>query len=207
MKYLLIASLWASYCALHSYLISIRFTNLMTYLLGKYYSFYRLAYAVVSLVLLIPLINYTAGINDEVIIHYGNLLSVALSILRRGSLLMFFWVFLFDYDALSFFGIRQMLNFWKTKELIPPGEIKKSGLLGLMRHPMYFAFIIFLWCQTFRMMDIVVNTVLTIYIIIGTRLEENKLAQEFGEAYVQYQKEVPMLIPFTKMKVHINQGG
>jgi len=65
---------------------------------------------------------------------------------------------------------------------------------------MYFAVIIYLWCQTFRLTDIVVNSVLTAYVIIGTMLEERKLVLEFGASYIQYQKEVPMLIPFTKLK-------
>ena len=78
------------------------------------------------------------------------------------------------------------------------GKIKKNGLLGIIRHPMYFALIIYLWCQTFSLSDIVVNTVLTIYILIGTRLEENKLIKEFGDPYINYQNEVPMFIPFIK---------
>jgi protein-S-isoprenylcysteine O-methyltransferase Ste14 len=63
---------------------------------------------------------------------------------------------------------------------------------------MYLALIIYLWMQTFRVVDIIVNIILTIYVIIGTILEEKKLILEFGEAYKQYQKKVPMLIPFTK---------
>jgi protein-S-isoprenylcysteine O-methyltransferase Ste14 len=46
--------------------------------------------------------------------------------------------------------------------------------------------------------DVIVNIILTIYVIVGTRLEENKLRIAFGEVFAQYQKEVPMLIPFTK---------
>ncbi|MEI7463478.1 MAG: protein-S-isoprenylcysteine methyltransferase, partial [Candidatus Taylorbacteria bacterium] len=64
----------------------------------------------------------------------------------------------------------------------------------------YFALIVYLWSQTHKMADIVVNIVLTVYIIIGTVLEEKKLVLEFGETYIKYQKEVPMLIPFTKAK-------
>ena len=93
-----------------------------------------------------------------------------------------------------------MLNFGKTKKINTSEEIKRNGLLGIMRHPMYLALIIYLWCQTFRVMDILTNTVLTIYVIIGTRLEEKKLVLEFGETYIKYQQEVPMLIPFTKSK-------
>jgi protein-S-isoprenylcysteine O-methyltransferase Ste14 len=121
--------------------------------------------------------------------------------LITGSLLLFFWVFFINYDSLSFFGIRQILNAKKKKGTDNSSGIKKNGILGIMRHPMYFALIIFLWCQTFRVVDIVANTVLTIYIFIGTWLEERKLVLEFGEEYIRYKKEVPMIIPFTKFKV------
>jgi protein-S-isoprenylcysteine O-methyltransferase Ste14 len=200
MKYLLIALMWTGYCSLHSYLISIRFTNLMMRLLKNYYAFYRLFYVLISVMLIIPVINITAELDHDIIITYPLPWSIVRYALVIFSLLLFFKAFIFDYDALSFFGIRQILNFRK-KEIINTEEgIKKSGLLGIIRHPMYFALIIFLWSQTFRLSDIVTNTVLTVYIIIGTKLEERKLVLEFGDSYVQYQKEVPMLIPFIKLK-------
>ena len=133
MKYLLTVLLWTGYVSLHSFLISIRFTNLMIRLLKNYYAFFRLFYVTISLILLIPLINYTSQLDDKV-----------------------------------------------------------------MRHPMYLALIIYLWCQTFRVVDIVINSLLTIYVIVGTMLEERKLVLEFGDEYIKYKKEVPMLIPFTK---------
>lgn len=200
MKYLIIALLWAGYCALHSYLISTGFTNLMNRLLKKYYAFFRLFYFLISLVLLIPLINYTGKLDNNVIIVYGQYLDILRKVLTYGSLLMFFWAFFIDYDSLSFFGIRQILNFGKTQETKSSCEIKKRGLLGIMRHPMYLALIIYLWCQTTKIADIVVNVVLTVYVFIGTILEEKKLVLEFGETYIRYQKEVPMIIPFTKVK-------
>jgi protein-S-isoprenylcysteine O-methyltransferase Ste14 len=201
MKYLLTVLLWTGYVSLHSFLISIRFTNLMARLLKKYYAFYRLFYVLISFILIIPLINYTSQLDDKVIITYGSIVSIIRYVLISGSLLMFFWAFFIDYDSLTFFGIRQILNFKKEKKINPPGEIKRNGLLGIMRHPMYLALIIYLWCQTFRMVDIVTNTLLTIYVIIGTILEERKLVSEFGEEYIKYKKEVPMLIPFTKRKL------
>ncbi len=201
MKYLVIVFLWTGYCALHSYLISIGFTNLMQQLLKKYYAFYRLFYILISLFLLIPLINYTGQLDNNIVITYGQYPDIFRRVLVYGALLMFFWAFFFDYDSLSFFGIRQILNFGRIKKITPSDEIKKNGLLGIMRHPMYFALIIYLWCQTRKISDIVVNMVLTVYIIIGTYLEEKKLVLEFGETYAKYQKEVPMLIPFTKGKV------
>jgi protein-S-isoprenylcysteine O-methyltransferase Ste14 len=200
MKYVFIASIWAAYCFLHSFLISTRFTKYLSRVLKNYYAFYRLFYVVISLVLLIWMINYGNTFDNEIIIINTPPWSIIRFVLTCGALLMFFYAFFFNYDSLSFFGIRQILNFGKVKEVNPDEAIKKNGLLGLTRHPMYLALIIYLWCQTYKMIDIVVNALLTIYIIIGTLLEEKKLILEFGDAYVKYQKQVPMLIPFLKIK-------
>ncbi len=201
MKYVQVALLWTAYCALHSYLISTGFTNLLVRSLKKYYAFYRISYVLFSLALLIPLINYTGRLDPELIVTDGFALNLVRRLLAAGSLVMFFWAFFFNYDSLSFFGIRQILNFGKPQTTTTPGEgIRRNGLLGIMRHPMYFSLIIYLWCQTYKLVDIVVNTVLTIYVIVGTILEEKKLVLEFGDTYVKYQQEVPMLIPFTKAK-------
>jgi protein-S-isoprenylcysteine O-methyltransferase Ste14 len=93
-----------------------------------------------------------------------------------------------------------LLNFAKPKTAAIPVELKRSGLLGVVRHPMYLALILYLWCQTFRTIDLVINTLLTLYVLIGTWLEERKLILEFGEAYLEYQRQVPMLIPFAKRR-------
>ena len=92
------------------------------------------------------------------------------------------------------------MNLAKPKTAVALVELKRNGLLGLVRHPMYLALILYLWCQTFRIMDLVINTLLTLYVLIGTWLEERKLVLEFGEAYLRYQRQVPMLIPFAKSK-------
>ena len=200
MEYLLIASLWIGYCALHSYLISIGFTNLMTRLLKSYYAFYRLFYVLLSLILLIPLIKYTGRVDTRTILTFGYPWSIVRYALVASALVIFFWAFFFNYDSLSFFGIRQILNFGKMKKADSSGILKRNGLLGIVRHPMYFALILYLWCQPFKVMDILVNAILTIYVVIGTILEEKKLVLEFGDAYKEYQREVPMVIPFIKAR-------
>jgi len=172
----------------------------MTRLLKNYYAFYRLFYVVVSFILLVPLIRFTGEFESPAIMTYDAPLSVARYALMSGALLMFFWAFFMNYDSLSFFGIRQIMNFGRPKTTATPVEVKRNGLLGMVRHPMYLALILYLWCQIFSMMDLVINTLLTLYVLIGTWLEERKLVLEFGEAYLKYQKEVPMLIPFAKSK-------
>jgi methanethiol S-methyltransferase len=200
MKYLLIILIWSAYCWLHSYLISIRFTNLMIRIFKNYYSFYRLFYILISFILLVLIINFTEELDNYVIINYEFPWTIVRYIFLSGSLLMFFWSFFIDYDSLTFFGIRQILNFGKIKDKNTSVELKKQGLLGIIRHPMYLALIIFLCFQTFTLANIFVNIVLIIYVLIGTYLEEKKLVLEFGDVYIKYQQEVPMLIPFTKKR-------
>lgn len=198
MTYLLIAVLWAAYCALHSFLISITVTTFLSRMMKQYYAFYRLLYVAVSFVLLVPLIRYTSGMEGPETIVTPPLLSILRTVLTWGALGTFAWAFLFDYDPLSFFGIRQIQRFGKSIAGPASAGIKKNGLLGIIRHPMYFTLLVYLWCQTFTVSDVVVNIVLSVYIVIGTYLEERKLVLEFGDAYIQYQKEVPMLVPFSR---------
>jgi methanethiol S-methyltransferase len=200
MKYLIITIIWSGYCFLHSFMISIWFSRIMQRLLSKYYAFYRLFFVLVSTLLLIPLIRYTTQLDHEVVITYSNALNIVRYIVISCGVIVFTKAFLIDYDVLHFVGIRQALQF-NTSEKEPMNtELKKSGLLGIVRHPMYSAVIIVLWCHSFTIADLIVNAVLTIYVVIGTLLEERKLLIEYGDSYIQYQKEVPMLIPFTGRK-------
>jgi protein-S-isoprenylcysteine O-methyltransferase Ste14 len=168
--------------------------------LKSYYAFYRIGYVLVSLALLIPLITYSSHLDTHIVIVDGFVPDVVRKSLTLLSLGLFFWAFFFNYDPLSFFGIRQILAFRKTTTSSSSPEIKKNGLLGIIRHPMYLSLIMYLWCQTHTMSEFVTNAVLTIYVIIGTVLEEKKLVLEYGDAYVTYQQEVPMLLPFTRVR-------
>jgi protein-S-isoprenylcysteine O-methyltransferase Ste14 len=170
----------------------------MKILLKRYYAFYRLFFVLVSILLLIPLIRYTVQVDHEVVITYSLAANIIRYVLIAFGVIVFVKAFLIDYDVLHFLGIRQAMRYNSIEKKPPSAELKKSGLLGIVRHPMYFAVIILLWCHTFTIADVIVNSVLTIYVFIGTLLEERKLVIEFGDTYKRYQKEVPMLIPFTR---------
>ena len=40
-----------------------------------------------------------------------------------------------------------------------------------------------------------INLGLTVYVLVGATLEERKLLHQFGQAYAEYRKHTPMLIP------------
>lgn len=197
MKYIIVALLWICYGVLHSFLISIRFSNWANRILGRFFAFYRIAYNVISLALLIILFIYSKNVDSTYVIEfmppwttlqYGLLLSSAALIL---------WAF-FSYDSLEFIGLRQIMDLGKKKNKSEQMAITKEGLLGVIRHPMYLATLVFMWSLNSTKADILVHLILSIYILIGIRLEERKLVQQFGSDYLTYKDEVPALIPIPR---------
>ncbi len=75
--------------------------------------------------------------------------------------------------------------------------IKKHGLYGIVRHPMYLGGIIFFTASMVHapLPQFLGYLILAMYMIIGTVREDRRLSRELGSMYREYQKEVPMIIP------------
>jgi protein-S-isoprenylcysteine O-methyltransferase Ste14 len=70
-----------------------------------------------------------------------------------------------------------------------------------VRHPLYFFTLVLIWCCPDLTMDrVLFNTLFTAWIMLGTLLEERDLVAEFDETYNNYQRRVPMLIPWKLHK-------
>jgi protein-S-isoprenylcysteine O-methyltransferase Ste14 len=104
------------------------------------------------------------------------------------------------YDAGQFLGIKQINEGAANKALTDTGELNTSGVLGITRHPWYLGVILFIWARQLDVSAILVNIILTAYLVVGTYLEEKKLIGEFGEKYLAYQKRVSMLLPYKWLK-------
>lgn len=107
------------------------------------------------------------------------------------------------YDARQLLGIKQIREGTSNKVITDTGELDTSGVLGITRHPWYLATILLIWARPLDVSAILVNVILTSYLIVGTYLEEKKLIREFGEKYLAYQKRVSMLIPYKWLKSKI----
>jgi protein-S-isoprenylcysteine O-methyltransferase Ste14 len=71
-----------------------------------------------------------------------------------------------------------------------------NGLYCHVRHPLYSAGLLFIWLSPLMTTSLLaLNLGLTLYIIIGSIFEERRLVGQFGQAYVDYQRRVPRLIP------------
>jgi methanethiol S-methyltransferase len=101
--------------------------------------------------------------------------------------------FLRHFDPL---GIREISTHLKGKTAKEPFFIVR-GSYQWVRHPLYFFCLLMIWAQVSVTTDrLVFNGLWTLWIIIGTFLEERDLIVSFGDAYRKYQRSVPMLIPY-----------
>lgn len=97
------------------------------------------------------------------------------------------------------FGLKQVIDNLKNK---PQAELTftKRYLYKFVRHPIMLGFLIAFWATpTMTLGHLLFAVVTTLYIFIAVKFfEERDLRAQLGEAYANYQKEVPMFIPFTK---------
>ena len=97
-------------------------------------------------------------------------------------------------DVWHFIGLRQ-LGVTQNGH----GRLVVTGLYRWVRHPLYAAGLLFLWLTPILTTTMLAfNIGFTVYIWIGSRFEEKRLAREFGEAYLEYRRRVPALLPFPR---------
>ncbi|SEA21861.1 methanethiol S-methyltransferase [Bizionia paragorgiae] len=107
----------------------------------------------------------------------------------------------FMINHFELFGLAQIFNNLKNRQT-PNPKFQTNFLYKIVRHPIMLGFLIAFWA-TPRMTvgHLLFTIVTTLYILVAVKyLEEKDLKKAIGEKYETYQKEVPMLIPFTKSK-------
>ena len=101
-------------------------------------------------------------------------------------------------DLWSFLGVREAVAALRGTKSAPTAFML-PWLYRVVRHPMYLGLIIAFWATP----DMTIGHALyaagmTLYILIGVRFEERGLVASFGAAYRDYQRRVPMLLPWPR---------
>lgn len=98
-----------------------------------------------------------------------------------------------SFDALGQRAIRAQLR-GKSPH---PSRFDVRGPYSWVRHPLYFFALVLIWSTPHMTLDrLLFNVLWTSWIVLGAYLEERDLVAEFGERYRNYQKAVPMLVPW-----------
>lgn len=85
----------------------------------------------------------------------------------------------------------------------PPLAFVAEGAYRVVRHPLYLFMLLLIWSTPrFSMDQLLFNVLWTLWIVVGTKLEERDLAADFGDTYRRYQLSVPMLIPHPRPPGH-----
>ncbi len=119
--------------------------------------------------------------------------------IARGCSLLAILVFAWGIRALgSFdaFGLRPIKSHIRGQSDQPlPFAVR--GPYRWVRHPLYFGVLVLMWASPVVTADrLLFNVLWTAWIVVGTILEEADLVADFGEVYRDYQRKVPMLIPW-----------
>ncbi len=214
MNCLFLIFLWGIWCTIHSVMISLSFTNFLKTRLGKYFKYYRIFYNVVSIMTIIPPIFFSILLRGPVLYSWSGYM-IGVRFVFALLVILFFILGGLKYDVLQVIGIRQIKSGKSHSTITENGEIDTTGVLSITRHPWYLSTLIFIWIyyNDLYVSTLIANIVLTIYLIIGTILEEKKLVVEFGQSYLDYKNKVPMLLPtkwifsiFAKQLGHVKNS-
>jgi len=205
MKFL--ALLWICWCALHSLLIAGKLNGWIRKKGGFLQGSYRIVYILFSTITLAPVLWYQYTLPQLVLFSFSGQWRILQAILLLYAIIMFYGGKQV-YDTSYFLGLRQ----WRSYRL---GQQSVSlpfscrGVLHYVRHPWYSGGLAFLWgLGPLTDVTLLVRIILSMYLVIGSLLEEQKLVRELGAAYSSYRRQVPMLVPWRgKVMVQLQNSA
>jgi protein-S-isoprenylcysteine O-methyltransferase Ste14 len=188
-----------SYGLLHTLLASKKVKAFINNRFGsKTEQWYRLAYNLIAVFTLLPILLLPIIFPDKEIyrIHFP---WIILTMAIQLSAVIFLFLGLRQTGITSFIGLRQLL----LPEDISPPRLVTGGLYRYVRHPLYTAGLVIIWLipiMTWNLLALIIG--LSAYLIIGAYFEERKLLLDFGDAYAEYRRYTPMLVPGLRLHYH-----
>ena len=157
---------------------------------------YRLAYNSFAVVSGLPILALLYFLPDR-LLYQIRFPWILLTILGQLAGILIIVVGILQTDLWHFAGLRQVVE----PEFDAPPMMITDGLYGWVRHPLYTGGLLLIWLTPRMTVNLLtVFIVLTIYLLVGAKFEENRLLHEFGNQYREYQKRIPMLLPYRGRK-------
>jgi len=171
---------------------------------------YRLIFNLLSILLIIPLLWMMQQNPGPLVWQWPGVWGWIMKMLTIAAILGFIWS-LKSYDNKVFLGLTQ----WRNRHAVSdnpndnqnnrkhdsPDETNNSEQLHIstlhrfVRHPWYFFFLLVMWTQDLHATQLFSYSLFSIYLVVGSWMEERKLVVHYGDAYRQYCRQVPGLIP------------
>ena len=183
--------LWVSFGIAHTLLAGPKAKAHLSSLLGRGYRMSYNLFALYHIVLVIYGGRYLLGSGAA---HFP--LSNSLQSAMTGAMILGIITFvlaLTQYDLGRFSGLTQL--FERQKEEIEE-PLHLGGLHRFVRHPLYSGVYLYMWGSVRTEFDLATAIWASIYLMIGSHFEERKLIATYGDAYRNYMKRVPAVIPW-----------
>jgi protein-S-isoprenylcysteine O-methyltransferase Ste14 len=199
-----VAPIWLAllgFALVHSLLAGIGLKSRLQRVMGVRLveGWYRLAYNVLAVITLLPVLMLMVLLPDQVI--YSIRMPWALPVLGvqflgAGGLL----AALLTTDLPRFIGLSQVVAFLSGRPLpLPEQPLQQGGMYGLVRHPLYLFSLLVIWFTPVMTANILAfNIGATLYVLFGSLIEERRLERIYGETYRLYRQRVPWLIPLPR---------
>lgn len=180
------------YCALHSWLASLSCKGWCARRWPHAMRYYRLLFNLLAVLLLIPVVMLLAAAAGPKLWQWTGVWAWLMHGLTLAALLGFASS-LRIYDLSQFSGSAQL----RQRQSDPEQQARFH--LGWwhrwVRHPWYFFALLLIWSRELDAAQVLTSLLLSLYLVLGSWLEERKLIVQFGEAYRQYRQLVPGLLP------------
>jgi protein-S-isoprenylcysteine O-methyltransferase Ste14 len=197
MDYLGLAAAWVVWAALHSLLLHPPIKARLTRRWEWVDCHWRLFFSAVAVITILPPIWLTYALNGPLVLVWPSWAFWPLVVINLLALGVG-WAALRQFGgAWSFLGLAPLPD---GCEPGPPAEPVREGVLGWVRHPLYAASLVLLWAHDHRAAWLAASIVLTIYLFVGTWLEERKLEAEWGESWRRYRRDVSAFIPVKRLR-------
>lgn len=200
---ILLAGTWVLYGVLHSLLAANRCKDWVRKTFPNACRGYRLTYNVLAAILLLPPLWLMAGYSGENLLSWNGLWQWAANLLVFLAIGGFILSLRF-YDSGEFLGLRQLSGKHTAIDELPPMSL--SWMHRYVRHPWYFFGLIIIWTHDMNAAFLITAVCLSLYLIVGSKLEENKLVLSYGDQYRVYMQRVPGLIPLPWRFLHKDQA-
>ncbi len=188
---------WFCWCLMHSLLIHSHVASHLKKAIPGLKKYYRFLYNGFSFVTLLPLVFITRRMGGDVVFAwsgYGHFIQLILIIIA----LYLFWGGAKVYDLQIFLGLKQYRTGKELALLTKEAVFTERGVFAITRHPWYLGTLLLIWSlpTVYPKAIFLAAGILSIYLVVGTILEEQRLVVLHGDKYREYMDHVSMLLPW-----------
>jgi protein-S-isoprenylcysteine O-methyltransferase Ste14 len=193
-QHVFLALAWIVFCVLHSLFAAHSFKQKIQFSFPGFNKYYRFAYTIFAFVSMIAVLIYQIKLTSPLLyIPAIWILIIGYSLMIIGAGIMLICIKKY---FLSLSGIKSLFS-----NKMVQNNLRIDGIHKFVRHPLYLGTFLFIWGGfiVFPYLSLLISvSIITIYTLIGIRFEEKKLLIEFGEAYKNYMRNTPMILPSFK---------